>query len=129
MREGRAIEDQDGASDFARYGPALRRYFLRRAPHGLAEDLVQEVFVAIQARRSDTTVDNMERYIFVVAHHVLERHGRRRRALERLDGEAGAMAPFSDDISPERALLDRERLRSAIDAIRGLLSRPLREEN
>ena len=34
----------------ARYGSALRRYFAKRVPPAEAEDLVQDVFLAMQVR-------------------------------------------------------------------------------
>lgn len=101
------------------YGPALRRYFARRAPEGDAEDLVQEVFMRLHARTSATPVDSVERYLFRTAANVLiERH--------RYDGVHGRrlQMPFDEDIdrpdelTPERTLIAREdyaRLVAAID--------------
>ena len=53
------------------HGPRLRRYFTRRAPRADAEDLVQDVFLRVQAARLDTPIVEVERYLFTVAHNVL----------------------------------------------------------
>ncbi|MBN9318891.1 MAG: hypothetical protein J0I28_04290, partial [Caulobacterales bacterium] len=62
--------------DAARLEPALRRYFRRRAAAHEVEDLVQEVFIRLQSRRSEEAVEDMDRYVFVVAANVLMRRYR-----------------------------------------------------
>ena len=56
----------------AQYGPALRRYFLRKAASGEADDLVQEVFIKLQGRGTTSDIGNVERYLFRTAASVLE---------------------------------------------------------
>ena len=43
------------------YGPALRRYFFRKAPPAEVEDLVQTVFLNMHQRASAEPLDNVER--------------------------------------------------------------------
>ena len=56
-----------------RYGPALRRYFQKRVGHAEAEDLVQDVFVAMQVRGGVEDVEHQNRYLFRIAANVLAR--------------------------------------------------------
>lgn len=93
----------------ADYGPALRRYFLKRAPPSDADDLVQDVFVAMQVRGALDEPDKAERYLFRVAANVLARRHRTRALTGQhqvLEDDFG----LPDPLSPERVLLDRERL-------------------
>lgn len=101
------------------YGPALRRYFQKKAPAGEADDLVQDVFLAMQARSSGEAIDNIEGYLFRIAAHVLAR----RYAPGRWDWRRGddliGYEP-SEDISPERSLIGKQsvaRLLAAIDRL------------
>ena len=55
------------------HGPALRRYFMRRANSADADDLVQDVFVRLQARESGAAIENVEGYLFRTAANVLAR--------------------------------------------------------
>src|SRR5512146_1226137 len=57
----------------ARYGPALRRYFLKRVSPLEAEDLVQDVFVAMQVRGGVDDVEHVNRYLFRIAANVMAR--------------------------------------------------------
>ena len=56
-----------------RYGPALRRYFQKRVGHAEAEDLVQDVFLAMQSRGAGAQIENVEGYLFRIAATVLAR--------------------------------------------------------
>ena len=101
----------------AEYGPALRRYFQKRAPPAEAEDLVQDVFLAMQVRGAIRDPDQADRYLFRVAANALARR-RGRRTWDwagHLDLETG-YGPV-DDLSPERILLDRERLAQLMRAL------------
>jgi RNA polymerase sigma-70 factor (ECF subfamily) len=102
------------------YGPALRRYFARRAPAADVDDLVQEVFLMMQSRGAASEIDNVEGYLFRTAANVLGQ--RRRRAtwrwgrqedVEDLDGVA-------DELSPERILIGKETLDAMLEALEGL---------
>lgn len=96
------------------YGPALRRYFLRRANAADADDLVQDVFLALQASRSPRAIGNIEGYLFRTAANVL---GMRRRQAtwrwgyqEDLDQVGGLV----DDLSPERILISKQALAEVV---------------
>ena len=53
------------------YGPALRAYFRKKVGASEAEDLVQEVFLAMQARGGTDGIEHVGRYIFRVAANVM----------------------------------------------------------
>ena len=102
------------------YGPALRRYFARRAQAADVDDLVQEVFLMMQSRGATSQIENVEGYLFRTAANVLGQ--RRRRAtwpwgrqqdVDDLDG-------LADELSPERILIGRETLDAMADALADL---------
>lgn len=97
--------------------PALRRFFQRRVPSEHVEDLVQDVFVSLQARKTESPIENNEAYLFTVARHVLARHWKRA-ARTAADGTM-ADAEHVRDIAPlaDRRLLDKESLSQALQAI------------
>lgn len=108
----------------SQYGPALRRYFAKRVPPAEAEDLVQDVFLAMQVRGEIRDPEQADRYLFRVAANALARRRQRQRwdwgGHEALEG----FAPV-DDLHPERIMLDRERLArftTALDALPPRLS-------
>ena len=100
------------------YGPALRRYFMKRASVAEAEDLVQDVFLSMQARGGGAQIDNVEGYLFRTAANVLVR--RRQRQTWDWDRHAALdEAPdLADELSPERVLMGKE----AVDRLVGALS-------
>lgn len=108
-------------SDWAvQYGPALRRYFLKRVNAAEAEDLVQEVFLKMQTRSTTDAIHNIEGYLFRTAATVLvDRH--RARGVEWLPHDAvpAANQPH-EDISPERVLMGKESMDLVIAALEGL---------
>ena len=112
--------DEDLRAWMAQYGPALRRYFLRRAEAGEADDLVQEVFVKLQARGTTSDIDNVERYLFRTAASVLadryRQPGWRWGAQEQLD----AADPLVDEVSPERIVIGRQAIGSIVTALEEL---------
>jgi RNA polymerase sigma-70 factor (ECF subfamily) len=103
-----------------RYGPALRRYFEKRVGRAEAEDLVQDVFVAMQVRGALDEPEKVDRYLFRVAAHILAR--RRQRggwnwsAHAELDDEGSP----PDELSPERILIANERLARLMSALNAL---------
>ena len=102
----------------AEYGPALRRYFFRKAPPAEVEDLVQTVFLNMHQRASAAPLDNVEGYLFRVAAHVLAR--RHRDGPARLGQRVDEMVEPIEDLSPERILIGRQaldRLRTALSAL------------
>ncbi len=96
------------------YGPGLRRYFARRADPAEADDLVQEVFLAMHRRVDDTPIGNVQGYLFRVAAGVLSK--RTGRAAEPIP-ESFSLA---DELSPERRLLGREALARLVEAMQAL---------
>jgi RNA polymerase sigma-70 factor (ECF subfamily) len=105
------------------YGPALRRYFVRRANSADAEDLVQDVFLLLQARGGGAEIENIEGYLFRTAANVLARRYQRGRwrwgsqlPLEHVRG-------LADELSPERILMGKEALERVL---RGLDDLPPR---
>lgn len=102
------------------YGPALRRYFLRRASAADVDDLVQEVFLMLQARGATSQIENVEGYLFRTAANVLgQRHRRtswawgRQEDPEEVDG-------LADEMSPERILIGKEAYDAMMEALRDL---------
>ena len=105
------------------YGPALRRYFLRRTNPADADDLVQDVFVLLQVRESGAEIENVEGYLFRTAANVLARRHQQSRwrwgrqvPLEHVQG-------LADELSPERILMGKEALEKVL---RGLDDLPPR---
>lgn len=120
--EGRRHEegpvDADLAAWMADYGPGLRRFFSRRAGLDEADDLVQEVFLRLQARAGADAVENVEGYLFKIARNVLISRYRR----DRVHGlglhdpwREGAEGP--DELSPERILIAKQEYERLIVAI------------
>lgn len=119
--EAPPVEGSPGGDDLrtwmVQYGPALRRYFLRRAQASDADDLVQDVFLSLQARGEGARIDNVEGYLFRTAANVL---GMRRRktgwrwgSQEDLDG----VEDLVDDLSPERVLIGKQALELVVRAL------------
>ena len=105
----------------AQYGPALRRYFRRRAGAAEAEDLVQEVFVRLVARSGGEAVADVERYLFRIANNVLiSRHRHDTALVRRADDAAHEPLDKADEISPERALIGKQALSALAVAVRDL---------
>jgi len=104
----------------AQYGPGVRRFLLKRVPAGEVDDLVQEVFLSLQARGGDSAIENVEGYLFRTAVSVLSRQHRRKTwrwgRQEALDGIHEGV----DDLSPERILLSREALERVVGALKRL---------
>ena len=97
-----------------RYGPGLRRYFARRAAPAEAEDLVQDVFLAMHARSAAEPIDNVQGYLFRIAANLLSK--RHETAGYTLD-EAPDIA---EGFSPERILIGRQEATRVLIAIRNL---------
>lgn len=100
-----------------RYGPALRRYFLRRANAADADDLVQEVFLSLQARDGGAKIDNVQGYLFRTAANVL---GMRRRQVTWQWGsqeDIEQVEGLVDDLSPERIVIARQALEEVVKAL------------
>jgi RNA polymerase sigma factor (sigma-70 family) len=102
----------------------LRAYFSKRVPPAEVDDLVQEVFLRMQVHGGGARIEHMEGYLFSVAASVLTdrarrwavRHGSAHTALEETHHP-------TEDLTPERVLLDREALNLVVDAIVDLPAR------
>lgn len=103
------------------YGPGLQAFFAKKVGPHEAEDLVHEVFLHLQTRAVAEQVENVERYLFKIAHNVLADQ-RRSRAVRRsrfqvpLD-QAGDP---SDPLSPERVVIGKAEYARVVVAIRKL---------
>ena len=113
---------RDAAADelrglMAAYGPGLRRYFRKRAPAHEVDDLVQNVFLKMQARSAAEPVADIERYLFRIAATVLiDGHREDPLHLRRHEALHEGIEPI-DALSPERILLGAE----ALDRIMAVL--------
>ena len=104
--------------------PGLRRYFSKRAAAASIDDLVQEVFVRIQAHRAGPPIEHIDRYLFTVAGSVLADHARRRAVRHETAHETLQEAHHPiEELTPERVLLDREALERVVAAIESLPAR------
>lgn len=110
--------DADLAAWMAEYGSGLRRYFARRAGADEAEDLVQEVFLRLQARAEHDPVDNVEGYLFTVARNVLISRYRLKGFNSLADREAWTdEVGGPDELSPERILIGKQEYERLVAAI------------
>jgi RNA polymerase sigma factor (sigma-70 family) len=103
------------------YGPALRRFFSKRVGPTEADDLVQDVFLRLQARAAGEELENVERYLFRIANNVVvDRHRYEAiRAVSYMDPSDAAF-DLPDELSPERSLMARQALDQLSGAIREL---------
>jgi RNA polymerase sigma-70 factor (ECF subfamily) len=99
----------------SQYEALLKRYFRKRVSAAEADDLVQDVFLAMQARRGEAPIENVQGYLFTIAARLLSKRRSRLTALA-LD-DIGAVA---DDFSPERLLISHQEFVLTIAAIRNL---------
>jgi RNA polymerase sigma-19 factor, ECF subfamily len=106
-------EDAMLAEVASRYRSVLNAYFRRRAPlaHDY-EDLTQEVLLRLVRRGYDTSIRNVQPYVFQIAANVLVDHVRRRKRL----GVDRTVSCEEDDYpaaeeTPEQVMLGDERIR------------------
>jgi RNA polymerase sigma factor (sigma-70 family) len=99
----------------ARYGPALRHYFRRRVGPAEAEDLVQDVFLAMSARQGEP-VENVEGYLFRIATNLINK----RQGREATRSAFEAMLETSEGFSPERILMSKQEAVQVLASIRSL---------
>lgn len=122
-----AEQVRDLSDSGARFTPALRAFFSRRAHPNDVEDLVQEVLLRIQKRQPDAVVNNVEGYLFEVAANVLIDRGRRDKTRRRSDHcELQEIHHPVDEVSPERVLKGREQMARAMAALNELPERTRR---
>ena len=107
--------ETNGSDYLSAYQPALRRYFRKRAPAHAVDDLVQEVFLSVYARQAATAIEDVERYLFTVASHAVQRKVRLERRWDSIEDREN-WEPV-EEISPERQVLAREQLANAVSTI------------
>ena len=90
------------------YGPALRRYFQRRANPADAEDLVQDVFVRLHQYETPPDIGNVEGYLFRTAANVLARRNEKQRWRWGSQIPLDYVPEFYDELSPERIVMGRQ---------------------
>jgi RNA polymerase sigma factor (sigma-70 family) len=121
-KEQAVVGEADLSAWMAEYGPGLRRFFSRRANPNDAEDLVQDVFLRLQARADGESIENVEGYLFKVARNVLISRYRD----QRVHGEGmsdvwdDAASERPDELSPERILIAKQEYERLIEAILAL---------
>ncbi len=114
-------QDRDLAAWMTAYGPGLRRFFSRRANAVDVDDLVQDVFLRLHSARTTTPIDNVERYLFTVARHVLiSRHRRESARGWSLHDAYEDGQEIADDLSPERIVAARQEYARVIQLILSL---------
>lgn len=99
------------------YGPALRRYFLRRAEAADVDDLVQEVFLMMQARGATSEIENVEGYLFRTAANVLGQRRRRATWAWGRQEDVDDAPDLADELSPERILMGKEAFGAMVAAL------------
>ena len=99
------------------YEPALRRYFARRAHAADIDDLIQEVFLMMQARGAESEIDNVEGYLFRTAASVLSRRRRTPTWAWGRQEEVDDDSAPTDELSPERILIGKETLQALVTAL------------
>jgi RNA polymerase sigma factor (sigma-70 family) len=104
--------------------PGLRRYFGKRVPADQIDDLIQEVFLRLQAHHANAPIEHLDRYLFTVAASVLTDRARRRAVRHESVHETFEERHHPvEERSPERVLLDREDLDVVMQAIDALPAR------
>ncbi|WP_170935448.1 RNA polymerase sigma factor [Sphingopyxis indica] len=110
--------DSDIEAWVSAYGPGLRRYFRRRASEADVDDLVQDVFLRLQAAKFSAPIDNVEGYLFATARNVLiDAYRQRARSNAAAREKWAAEAPTSDPLSPERIAIGQDEYRRVVEAI------------
>ncbi|QNQ08555.1 RNA polymerase sigma factor [Sphingomonas alpina] len=113
--------ERDLAAWVTSYGPGLRRFFSRRAHDADVDDLVQDVFMRLQAVQLNAPIDNVERYLFTIARNVLISRYRRGKIRFHSLHEGYEDAPeMADDMSPERIVIGRQEYSRAVEVILNL---------
>ncbi len=112
--------DEQLCAWMTQYGPGLRRFLAKRVSASEADDLVQEVFLALRARCTTSDIQNVEGYLFKTAVSVLARQRRRRTWRW---GEQEALEEHEDlrdEVSPERIAIGRDGVRRIVEALRAV---------
>ena len=116
-----ARPDRDLSGWMAGYGPGLRSFSRRRVPEADVEDLVQDVFVRLQAAQLGAPIENVEGYLFATPRNVLICQYRKQAVGPALlTGEWLDHYELADPISPERIAIGRQEYMRVLDAILNL---------
>lgn len=110
---------QPVAAAIAAHEAALRSYFRRRVSAQEVDDLIQEVYLALQARRATAPVEDLQRYLFTVAGNVLNRRWSRQ-ASQPTVALQPEMVERLTDVATDRICQERERLDRALAVIASL---------
>ena len=111
-------QDRNLAEWMTAYGPGLRRFFRRRAHDADVDDLVQDVFVRLQAAQLSAPIDNVERYLFTTARNVLISRYRSQAARSAfLHDEFEESLEIADQLSPERIAIGQQEYLRVVEAI------------
>ena len=112
------------AGSLEKYVPGLRRYFSKRVPPREIDDLVQEVFLRMQAHAEGPPIEHLDRYLFTVAASVSTDQARRRAVRHETAHETLQEIHYpTEELTPERVLLGREALEMIVGAIAALPAR------
>lgn len=112
------------AFDVTRHFAALRRFFARRAHAADVDDLMQDVALRMETRRADGPIQNVEGYLFQVAHSVLT--DRARRDATRCRSRHNSLEEIHHPVevlSPLRVLEGREQVQRLVAALDTLPAR------
>lgn len=118
--------ERDGQMDemARRYAAPLARYFRARVRSAAdIDDMVQEVFLRLAARRGGGALEAPENYLFTVAASVLNDSFRRAARRGGTHAEFDEALHAEADFSPERLFLGQERLRMVERALHELPER------
>jgi RNA polymerase sigma factor (sigma-70 family) len=109
----------------SRYRRPLVNYFEKRVREAFdVDDLVQEVFIRLTYRSELQPIENLEAYVFQVAHNVIRDRLRRRATHRVAQHDTLENSPeLTDDFSPERVLIGRQLLTRAIESLEELPAR------
>lgn len=90
----------------------------RTGNRALAEDLIQDTWSKLEAAQLDGPIDNPAGFIIQVANNTVTDHLRKERRRGEIDAELSELLwENADPVTPERALIDRERLAAVREAL------------
>lgn len=86
----------------------------RTGSRAVAEDLVQDTWVRLETARLDAPIEHPYAFVGQVANRIVSDHQRKKRRRAEIDAELDELIwERSDEISPERVVIGRERLNAA----------------
>jgi RNA polymerase sigma factor (sigma-70 family) len=109
-----ALLSRNGSIDvlYARHWTELCHYIRRQFGVGPPdpEDVAQETFIKFASLENRHTIDNPRAYLYRTAHNVLIDERRRLTLRNKITGDIEEALNVSDDRTPERVLVGKERL-------------------